>query len=533
MGTYYGYVNRDQDKSIIDWAGITKKISDDILTEKNSREARRFELDKTQNEQLRKLDEYTQGIDKTANQAAMEAAQGYRDFLMENHKLMKAGLVSVNDSKIVKENAKSTWGTLNKAFKGHQDAIQAKVDEGGAGNLLLAEKMSSAFDFQNKKIVPSRNGEAVFVNIDPKTGEMDMETAMPVSGLLNNQQRMWDTIDVQESASKAADAAAIWKKSPTSTLSIKDVRQNPEFAAWKENSIKAALDTPQRTASVLMDYAGVDPDDIKMVEDSQGILQPELTPEQIKAAEDAYGTALEMGLGYEEERKYVAPRTPSASQTGRQNRASTLYNLSTRLAQGDDAAFGQITGSEVSTLDKETGKKKTIVLGEPIFTEDEIVFVDESGDVFKKIKRTGDPNVDALEISMVIRSGDSADDVQALFDEGMAINKGKPSSLRGQQLEQQQTEDFIERMPIDEDDAKEFLEDNIGKGFTTSITSLLEGGFNKDVIKIKHDATGEEQDFSTDDKVGISNFLKKHGVSKTAIKKTPSEEGSTSKYNKK
>ena len=72
MGTYYGYVNRDQDKSIIDWAGITKKISDDILTEKNSREARRFELDKTQNEQLRKLDEYTQGIDKTANQAAME-----------------------------------------------------------------------------------------------------------------------------------------------------------------------------------------------------------------------------------------------------------------------------------------------------------------------------------------------------------------------------------------------------------------------------------------------------------------------------
>ena len=529
MGTYYGYVNRDQDKSIIDWAGITKKISDDILTEKNSREARRFELDKTQNEQLRKLDEYTQGIDKTANQAAMEAAQGYRDFLMENHKLMKSGLVSVNDSKIVKENAKSTWGTLNKAFKGHQDAIQAKVDQGGAGNLLLAEKMSTAFDFQNKKIVPSRNGEAVFVNIDPKTGEMDMETAMPVSGLLNNQQRMWDTIDVQESASKAADAAAIWKKSPTSTLSIKDVRQNPEFSAWKENSTKAALDTPQRTASVLMDYAGVDPDDIKMVEDSQGILQPELTPEQIKAAEDAYGTALEMGLGYEEERKYVAPRTPSAAQTGRQNRASTLYNLSTRLAQGDDAAFGQITGSEVSTLDKETGKKKTIVLGEPIFTEDEIVFVDESGDVFKKIKRTGDPNVDALEISMVIRSGDSADDVQALFDEGMSINKGKPSALRGQQSEQQETEDFIERMPIDEDDAKEFLEDNIGKGFTTSVAFAP----GKDVIKIKHDATGEEQDFATDDKVGISNFLKKHGMSKTAIKRTPSEGGGTSKYNKK
>ena len=377
MGTYYGYVNRDQDKSIIDWAGITKKISDDILTEKNSREARRFELDKTQNEQLRKLDEYTQGIDKTANQAAMEAAQGYRDFLMENHKLMKAGLVSVNDSKIVKENAKSTWGTLNKAFKGHQDAIQAKVDEGGAGNLLLAEKMSTAFDFQNKKIVPSRNGEAVFVNIDPKTGEMDMETAMPVSGLLNNQQRMWDTIDVQESASKAADAAAIWKKSPTSTLSIKDVRQNPEFSAWKENSIKAALDTPQRTASVLMDYAGVDPDDIKMVEDSQGILQPELTPEQIKAAEDAYGSALEIGLGYEEERTQA--RAPSAAEIsvgrGKKDKEAQFRVILAAL-QGDEAKYKTIfdpMDQALVTMDPTTGQM-TISGKDPIdITKDQTI----------------------------------------------------------------------------------------------------------------------------------------------------------------
>ena len=381
MGTYYGYVNRDQDKSVIDWAGITKNISDDIIKEKNSRKAQRFELDKAQEEQLRKLDEYTQGIDKNANQAALEAAQSYRDFLMENHKLMKAGLVSVNDSKLVKENAKSTWGTLNKAFKGHQDAIQAKIDQGGAGNLLLAEKMSTAFDFQNKKIVPSRNGEAVFVNIDPKTGEMDMETAMPVSGLLNNQQRMWDTIDVQESASKAADAAAIWKKSPTSTLSIKDVRQNPEFSAWKENSIKAALDTPQRTASVLMDYAGVDPDDIKMVEDSQGILQPELTPEQIKTAEDAYGTALEIGLGYEEERTQA--RAPSAAQIsvgrGKKTKEAT-YNTIAEALQGDATKFKTIfdpMGQALVTVDQEA---QTITIGnnDPIdISSDQLI--DQSG----------------------------------------------------------------------------------------------------------------------------------------------------------
>ncbi len=373
MGTYYGYVNRDQDKSVIDWAGITKNISDDIIKEKNSREARRFELDKTQNEQLRKLDEYTQGIDKNANQAAMEAAQGYRDFLMENHKLMKAGLVSVNDSKIIKENAKSTWSTLNKTFKGHQDAIQAKIDQGGAGNLLLAEKMSTAFDFQNKKIVPSRNGEAVFVNIDPKTGKIDMKTAMPVSGLLNNQQRMWDTIDVQESASKAAKAASIYKYSPTSTRSIKNIRENEDFKDWKENTILAALDTPQRQASVLMDYLGVDPDDIKMVEDSQGILQPELTPKQIKAAKEAYGSALEIGLGYEETKEYVAPTV----QSGRlQEEANVVKIIDDFVVRGQysglKATLGQVASNV--TLDEENktltvelldGIVKTIDLNRP------------------------------------------------------------------------------------------------------------------------------------------------------------------------
>ena len=373
MGTYYGYVNRDQDKSIIDWAGITKKISDDILTEKNSRETRRFELDKTQDEQLRKLDEYTQGIDKNANQAALEAAQGYRAFLMENHKLMKAGLVSVNDSKIVKENAKSTWGTLNKAFKGHQDAIQAKIDKGGAGNLLLAERMSTAFDFQNKKIIPSRNGEAVFVNSDPKTGKLDMETAMPVSGLLNNQQRMWDTIDVQESASKAATAASIYKYSPTSTLTIEDIRENKDFDDWKTNTTLAALDTPQRQASVLMDYLGVDSDDIKMVEDSQGVLQPELTPKQLDAAKEAYGSALEIGLGYKEEKQYVAP----TAQSGRlQEEANVVKIIDDFVVRGQysglKATLGQVASNvnldeENKTLTVELldGKVKTIDLTRP------------------------------------------------------------------------------------------------------------------------------------------------------------------------
>jgi hypothetical protein len=202
---------------------------------------------------------------------------------------------------------------------------------------------------------------------------MDMETAMPVSGLLNNQQRMWDTIDVQESASKAADAASIYKYSPTSTVTIKDIRENKDFKDWKKNTILAALDTPQRQASVLMDYLGVDPDDIKMVEDSQGILQPELTTEQLDAAKEAYGSALEIGLGYEKTKQYVAP----TAQSGRlQEEANIVKIIDDFVVRGQYSGLKSTLGQVASNvkLDEENktltvelldGLVKTIDLTRP------------------------------------------------------------------------------------------------------------------------------------------------------------------------
>ncbi len=375
MGTYYGYTNRDQDKSVIDWAGITKTISDDLIATDQSRKAQKFELQKTQDEQLRKLDEFTQGTDKTANQAAMQAAQGYRDFLMENHKLMKAGLISVNDSKLVKSNSKATWDTLNTAFKGHQDAYQAKIDAGGDGNLLLAEQMSKIFDFENKKIVPLPDGTAVFVKVDPKTGKIDMDTAQTPTAIMNMQMQEWPTIDVQKSASEVAQAAAIWKKAPNSTTTVEDIRENPEFAAWKKNSTSAALDSDRRIASVLMDYlnyettedkdlASGDPRMVLMVKDKNGIPQPEFSEGQKGKAEEAYGSALEIALGYKETKVAQIRETASerSSRAGKKTKEAT-YNTIKEAMQGDSTKFKTIfdpMGQALVSVDPEA---QTITIG--------------------------------------------------------------------------------------------------------------------------------------------------------------------------
>jgi hypothetical protein len=46
MATYYGYKEReDPTKSMIDWAGITKDITDGIYAENKRREEEKFTLD--------------------------------------------------------------------------------------------------------------------------------------------------------------------------------------------------------------------------------------------------------------------------------------------------------------------------------------------------------------------------------------------------------------------------------------------------------------------------------------------------------
>ncbi len=56
---YYSYADRqDPLKSMIDWAGLTKDISDTIDTEKNRRKDLKSAIEQVQAEQLNALSEY-------------------------------------------------------------------------------------------------------------------------------------------------------------------------------------------------------------------------------------------------------------------------------------------------------------------------------------------------------------------------------------------------------------------------------------------------------------------------------------------
>lgn len=401
MATYYKYKERDLDKSMIDWSGLTKTISDNLLKEKADREKRKFELDQKAEEELNKLRNYEQGLDPTANEFAMKQAQQARAFLMENHKLMKAGLRPVNDSKLIQQRVGDTWSTLSSSLKTYNENFKRLSELDGKGNEAVLKAMSDQLDLKGKQIYYDPNtGAGYYVNVD-KNGEIDMNTALPVKALTNIQHQEFDTIDVNAEAAKVAKNAAQWKTFLTSTTDIKDARLNPNYKSWIDNTTKSALSSNEKVASVLMDYLGIEyntdgtpskrtvsyqrvkeygPNGELIMEDvkvdigdvemkfnpKSGKLEPQLTDKQKEYAEDAYKNAIEINIAREASKDYVPPRESDRKASAAKKSKEDNFNVIIAALQGDEdkfkTIFDQLDQAKVSI----TGDQLSISGKDPI-----------------------------------------------------------------------------------------------------------------------------------------------------------------------
>lgn len=360
----YGYQERDLDKSIIDWSGLTKTISDNLVKEANRRKDLKAEIEKTQQEELQALSKYEQGLDPSANAWVMQMAQQSVDFKKQNHKLMKAGLRSVNDSNLVSQNVMDGWSDLNSSLKSYNETYKKFVEKDGKGNQFILQEMADFVDLKNKRMVYDPNtGMPFLADIDSITGEIDQNSLRPVRAFNNIQAQEFEVVDVEaETKALASDTAAV-EIAINSTSSIENARLHPLYTQFRDNAVKSILSSDQKTASVLMDYLNLDPTKdpnaksgtvqyqrIKDYDDKglpvienitreigqvqmeyvNGVLTPKLTEEQKKLAEDAVIASLENKLPFKSTKKYVAPPRPPAGDAKNKNIASLIENFVSR-----------------------------------------------------------------------------------------------------------------------------------------------------------------------------------------------------------
>lgn len=343
--TYYGYKPADQDKSVIDWAGLTKTISDNLLAEKKRRDDTKVFLDQEHAQQLQKINEYEQGLDPQANTWMMEQIQSARDFMMENHRLMKRGIRGVNDKRLVDQNVMNTYTDLNNALKTYNSKIEALSKLPGKSNEALIDEMANFAQLRNRRIHNDPNtGAGYLVDVDPATGEINEKTLMPVRAINSIQQQSFGTVNVTDEVNKAVDKMGTWKVALSSTRDISNVRLNPKYQQTIDDLSKSILSSDEKKASVLLDYLDLDysrdADDaaqgtitydfitgydeqgkptieerelnigkVLMERGPDGKLKHTLTKEQEDLALEAIKSNIETKLLFETNRDYVSPTT--------------------------------------------------------------------------------------------------------------------------------------------------------------------------------------------------------------------------------
>jgi len=554
--SYLGYKPADQDKAVIDWGGLTKQISDDLLAEKQRRDDSKVFLEQEHAKQLQKINEYEQGLDPQANTWMMEQIQSARNFMMENHRLMKRGIRGVNDKRLVDQNVMNTYTDLNNALKNYNAKIEELSKLPGKANEALIDEMANFAQLRNRKIYNDPNsGSGYLADVDPSTGEINEKTLMPVRAINGMQQQSFDVINVTEEVNKAVDKMGTFKEAVSSLETLENTRKMPTYKQYVDDTVKSLISNKDKMLSVALDYLDLDytkdPDDAKntagagtisydvisgydektglpimeskqipigkilMKNDQGGKLVADFTPEQEELIEESLRNAIDTRFAFETTKKMPPVTRPeSAAATDARAKNLQLFNLSHRLAQGDTEAISIIKNQGFKVIDPDTGKIKTTAIGDVQYTEDDIIFYDDLGGILKSVPRTESA---ALELSQVIRSGEPADDVLAAYRLGEKAAKGVVPGVSGDVAETRETQTISQGIPVEEKEAVDFIKRRLkGTKFQNVIEVDWTWGDGKDEITLTH-IDGDSQDFDTSDKEGIAAWLNQYDANLKSV----------------
>lgn len=366
MATFYKYKERDDiSKSMIDWSGLTKDISDNLMAEKNKRDQIKQELEEDQLNKIKAVEEFTQGLDPSMNQAMIKVSQQYKDYLLTRHRLMKQGLVSVNDTKLKKQGAIDTFDSINNAAKDYNVKMAKYIETGGNLNDFAVQDTAEILNIADSQLVIDDMGRGTFIKVD----ENGNEIAMPANSFATIMDDVFDRFNDDLEFTKATEDLAKIQIARSGYFNVTDFRQEKElYNEWLTNKTKEILNTDKRVAEVAADLLGIEATRDKEEAKEKGLVLFEYKNGKrsvnVDYVRDKVKKAVENGLNSRLDRiEERTPYRPTADERNRSARAldeKQTFSLITRSLQGDKSALQSIISKPeygiANIVDKGDGK---------------------------------------------------------------------------------------------------------------------------------------------------------------------------------
>jgi len=267
MATKFGYVERQATQ--VDWSAVGKQFTDVIQEENRIRQEKKAAIDEASREMANILQNAPTGDNQTANEFTLNYANDAQALLLQQDRLLKAGILKPRDYQVVRANLNDSTDQLFKLGKEYQDEYKEKMErwEGDISSFYEVwemEQTEGLANIKNGKALINPNSGVVSIGMW-KDGKMDGE---PGSYATVNQLRMrlkqkTDRFQTDEAVTNAVKTLGgnQWVEvfeangggKLDQVLTTMDKKQRADYETWENNTVEAMIGNERDKASILLD----------------------------------------------------------------------------------------------------------------------------------------------------------------------------------------------------------------------------------------------------------------------------------------
>jgi|TARA_Y100000289_G_scaffold54142_1_gene56434 hypothetical protein len=268
MATKFGYIER-QATNNINWDAIGKQVVSNLQLEAQVRQEKKDAIDAASREEADRLRNAPQGESLTINEFTLSYANDAQQLLLQQDKLLKAGLLSPKDYAVVRANLNESTNTMFALTEEYQAEYERKMERYKNNESSELE----AFQMESVEGLANINSSKALINPDSgvvsiglwEDGSMDGDPSSyaTVNELRNRIKSEYDRFNSNEAVASNVQTlggyewAEVIKGSGggdiNQVISNMDQTQREGYEDWEKNVISSMTSNPFNVASMLTD----------------------------------------------------------------------------------------------------------------------------------------------------------------------------------------------------------------------------------------------------------------------------------------
>jgi len=273
--TYYKYAEREAN-SQINWAEISKGLSDTITQIDKDRQAKKAAIDEATRQDMLTLADAPKGENTTASAWTINYANDMMNYRLTIDRLLKSGKMSLKDYQVASQNSKDSTNLVFTLSKEYQDQYKVIMDRKRAGDSSRFETEIAALNesFANiSNTVPTINSTNGMVYLsNPEVGEDGVQKLgknyVSLQALRNRVNAKIDRYDLSDGLAAAASQLGDYTISQVGRTNfrrtglvtdISDPTLRATYEQWENATVQDIMASDYQLASVMADNMNINP----------------------------------------------------------------------------------------------------------------------------------------------------------------------------------------------------------------------------------------------------------------------------------